>query len=81
MIMKYTIQQAKRDFDLGYLTNYSIERTAMELNSWRLILGKGNSLGILVDHRTKQERLFKTADAAISALESIGFKVNQLGYK
>ena len=80
MIMKYTIQQAKRDFELGYLKNYQVERCPMRLNQWRVyVFDLGDNQGVLVDFRTKNERHFKSIDAAVSALESIGFEINILG--
>ena len=72
-----TMAQAKRDFQIGYLTKYHMERAPMAAG-WMLYLGEGNAAGWLVDARTKEPRTFKTLDSAVSALESIGFKVNCL---
>lgn len=72
-----TMAQAKRDFQIGYLTKYHIERVPMA-SGWMLYLGEGNAAGWLVDARTKEPRIFKTLDSAVSALESIGFEVNRL---
>ena len=78
--MKYTIQQAKRDFELGYIRSFRVERAPMEYQTWRVYLfDMGDNQGVLVDFRTKNERHFKTIDAAVSALESIGFEINLLG--
>ena len=71
----YTMQQAKRDFEMGYLTKYSIEKTQLNINAWRIILSQGNTLGVLVDARSKEQRYFKTLDGAVSTLEDIGFRV------
>lgn len=45
---------------------------------WLLHLGEGNAAGWLVDARSKEPRVFKTLDSAVSALETIGFQVNIL---
>lgn len=73
-----TLAQAKRDFQIGYLTKYHMERAPMA-NGWMLHLGEGNAAGWLVDARSKEPRIFKTVDSVVSALESIGFEVNRLG--
>lgn len=72
-----TMAQAKRDFQIGYLTKFHIERTQMK-EGWILHLGEGNAAGWLVDARSKEIRIFKTLDSVISAVESIGFEVNIL---
>lgn len=75
--MANTAAQAKRDFSIGYLTTYRIER-AVWTEGWMLYLGERNAAGYLVDARTKETRVFKTLDAVVSMLESIGFEVNTL---
>lgn len=75
--MANTAAQSKRDFSIGYLTTYRIERATMG-GGWLLHLGQGNAAGYLVDARTKEPRLFKTLDAVVSMVESIGFEVNAL---
>lgn len=72
-----TMAQAKRDFAIGYLTVYRVTRLPMS-REWGLQLGEGNGRGWLIDARTGAGRAFKTLDAAISALEQIGFEVNEL---
>lgn len=72
--MMNTLGQAKRDFDLGYLTKYRIERSPMG-EGWMVHLGEGNAAGWLVDARTKEPRVFKSLDSAVSTLEQIGFRV------
>lgn len=78
--MFYTMADAKRDFKMGYLAQYVIERNALAAG-WRVKLGpeRNQVLHPLVDARTKQWRLFKSLDAAVSSLEEIGFEVNILG--
>lgn len=73
-----TLAQAKRDFEIGYLTEFELRRWPLAGLGWFVWLGKGNAAGWLVDARSKQPREFKTLDAAISAVESIGFKVEEL---
>lgn len=73
-----TMAQAKRDFQIGYLTKYHIERAPLS-TGWMLYLGEGNAAGWLVDARSKEARVFKTLDSVVSALESIGFEVSRLG--
>lgn len=73
-----TLAQAKRDFEIGYLTDFELRRLPLAGLGWFVWLGKGNAAGWLVDARSKQPREFKTLDAAISAVESIGFKVEEL---
>lgn len=75
--MLNTMAQAKRDFEIGYLTKYSLEREPMG-NGWRVHLGEGMAQGYLSDARTKQPRVFKSLDSAVNALEDIGFKVHYL---
>jgi len=78
--MYYTMADAKRDFKMGYLAQYLIERNILSPGWWVKIGPERNKvLHPLVDARTKQWRLFKSLDAAVSALEEIGFKVNVLG--
>lgn len=74
----HTMAQAKRDFTIGYLTRWHIERVPMG-GGWRVELGTGNGRGWLADARTKEPRVFKSLDGAVSAVEQIGFEVNFLG--
>ena len=73
-----TMAQAKRDFEIGYLTAARLKRWPLMGSGWFVWLGEGMGAGWLADARTKQPREFKSADAAISALEQIGFEVNEL---
>lgn len=75
-----TMALARRDFEMGYLKDWRIERSPLQ-NGWNIYLyGTGvSSRGPLVDSRTKQPRLFKTLEAAISILEEIGFQVLAIG--
>jgi len=78
-----TMAQAKRDFGIGYLRGFSILRDVADMSGnprgWNLDLEDINGRrGFLVDARTKTVRVFKTLDAAVAALEEIGFQVNGL---
>lgn len=73
-----TMAQAKRDFEIGYLTEFELRRWPLAGLGWFVWLGKGNAAGWLVDARTKEPREFKSLDSAVSALESIGFRIEQL---
>lgn len=75
--MDWTSAQAKRDFAIGYLTDFSITRACLA-EGWSLLLRGGMARGHLVDAHDKQPRVFKTLDAAVRELERIGFKVEGL---
>jgi hypothetical protein len=73
----YTMAQAKRDFQRGYITGASLVAPLPSEGGWWVIVESSGGLepggSPLVDARTKQVRYFKTADAAINALHQIGF--------
>lgn len=74
-----TTPQAKRDFEIGYLTKWHIEKSPMG-ETWQVWLGAGMGAGWLVSQRDKTTpRQFKTLDAAVAAIEEVGFNVNYLG--
>jgi hypothetical protein len=80
MHTKWTVAQAKRDFEIGYLTDFSLERFALDAGAeWSVRLAGGSARGVLVDARNKEPRTFRSLDAAIAAIESIGFRVEGLG--
>jgi hypothetical protein len=74
--MNWTLEQAKRDFKLGYLESFHVERSAG--NGWLVCLKGGTVSGVLVDARDKKPRVFKSLDSAIATIERIGFKVESL---
>ncbi|MBX3617491.1 hypothetical protein [Nitrosomonas sp.] len=80
-MVKYTMNIAKRDFMMGYLKQYRIIKAPELMLSgswekrWHISLGYGETHGYLVDSRTKEPRLFKTLDAAVKALEDVGFNI------
>jgi hypothetical protein len=72
-----TVAHAKRNFEFGFLTGFSIDST---VGGWLLLLKqKGYSIDLpLLDARQNEPRIFKTLDAAVSAAESVGFDVKRL---
>ena len=74
----YTMELAKRDFSLGYLVSFEIHRQPLDKNGWMVVLSDGSNSGPLSDARSRQPRVFKTLDAAVSALEQVGFSVDLL---
>lgn len=76
-MMKYTLAQARRDFDVGYLNRWHVERAPMG-GGWYVHFGEGNGRGVLVDTRSHEPRAFRSLDSAISAIESTGFEVNAI---
>jgi hypothetical protein len=77
-MLKYTMDQAKRDFELGYLVKYEFHRVPLDKTGWLVVLSDGSNVGQLADARTKTPRVFKTLDAAINSVEQIGFSVDLL---
>lgn len=74
-----TMAEAKRDFDNGVLRCYRIVLTmGVKTVELEYLTRAGIGTDTLDDARTKKTRQFKTWDAAVSALEQIGFQVNAL---
>lgn len=78
-MVDWTMAQAKRDFGIGYLTGFQFERVALGSGLWLVRLSGGTARGVLVDARSKTWREFKSLDAAVAAVEQIGFRVDGLG--
>lgn len=76
-----TTAQAKRDFATGNIRAFKIIREIDRRVFVELLYTAASGIGTdhLDDARTKQTRMFKTTDAAISALEQIGFNCNVIG--
>lgn len=70
----YTMAQAKRDFERGYITGAVLVAPLPLDGGWWVMIEAVGGGGPLVDAKTKQVRYFKTSDAAISAVHQIGFK-------
>lgn len=76
MYSELTLAEAKRDFTRGMLTSYSIVRAMGSISvSLNVETSSFRAVATLVDARTKSIRHFKTIDAAVSALQQIGFQV------
>lgn len=73
-----TLSQAKRDFSIGYLKSFRLERRPMGRNWAVYLIAEGNGSGFLVDARRAEVREFSTLDAAVNVIEEIGFQVNAL---
>lgn len=73
-----TMAEAKRDRSNGFLTMYQVKRWSSRGTGWFVWLGTGNAAGWLEEARHREPREFKTLDAAVQALEQIGFSVDSL---
>jgi hypothetical protein len=71
---EWTVALAKRDFEVGQLKSFGFVRAPMG-SGWIVMLRGVGFRGPLVDARQGAVRVFKTMDAAISAVEGIGFQV------
>jgi len=74
----WTMAQAKRDFEIGYLTGFCFYRSVAAGEPWTIGLSGGSARGHLVDARTKSVREFKSLDAAVRAVEEVGFECKAL---
>lgn len=78
-----TTSEARRDFQHGLIRGFTIERVPMETRAIMVTLlytGRATKdREPLGDTRSKKARMFKTYDAAVSALEQIGFNVAVIG--
>ena len=73
----FTFANSKLLFHSGVLKSFSIDRT---IGGWLIYLN-GVQSGWVIDARTKQPRVFKSLDACVTSLETIGFTVDRLFYK
>jgi hypothetical protein len=76
--MQWTMANAKRDFAAGYLSGFELASLRPLVSVWIVRLQGPAGAGALVDARSKEAREFKTLDAAVRAIEEIGFQVNAL---
>lgn len=75
-----TMAESKRDFENGIIRGFRIERVMGKKVVVLLYVSRsGISEDWLDDARTKTARQFKTYDAAVSALEQVGFSVDVIG--
>ena len=73
----FTMAQAKRDFYSGHMETFHIQRVVLG-SGWWVWLKAGTIRGPLLSARGNEAREFKTLDAAVAAVEQIGFKVESL---
>lgn len=74
-----TLEQARRDYTQGKLGGAVLLRVPMSGHEWTVRLsGKRGDDGMLLDLRTLQPQVFGTLDAAVRALEAVGFRCDQL---
>lgn len=79
--MNLTMAEAKKDFERGYLTGFVLSSApSLEgVDGWWMFLNTDrNTQPVLVDAKSKQARVFRTVDAAISAARQIGFRADTL---
>ena len=78
----FTMAQAKRDFEMGYMETFNIQRETFcvlpQQPHWVVFLKAGTNRGPLLAARGGRAREFKTIDAAVAAIEQIGFRVEAL---
>ena len=74
-----TMDQARRDFAAGRLANAMLVRVPMSQSEWTIRLsGARGDTGMLLAVQNLEPQVFKTLDAAVKALEQIGFSFTQL---
>lgn len=79
IICNRTPEQARRAFATGELTAAALVRVPMTASSWTIRLsGAKAGNGMLLSVQTLEPQIFPTLDTAVSALESIGFTIDQL---
>lgn len=73
------MEQARRDFSAGRLSSALLVRVPMRHAAWtiRLSGAKGDS-GMLLSVQDLEPQVFTSLDAAVAALEQIGFSFTQL---
>lgn len=76
----WTVAAAKSDFTRGLLATAWIERNPMASTwcVWLKSIVATEREGQLIDAHKGSPREFKTVDAAVNAIEGIGFRVHQL---
>lgn len=74
-----TMEQARRDFAQGRLTNAVLLRVPMSAVEWTIRLsGAKGDAGLLLDVQTLEPQVFRSLDKAVRALEQIGVAFTQL---
>ncbi|MEO7496531.1 MAG: hypothetical protein ABIT83_10975 [Massilia sp.] len=74
-----TMEQARRDFAAGRLKSAALLRVPMRQCEWTLRLaGAKGDAGMLLEVKTLGSQVFTSLDAAVAAIEEIGFSFSQL---
>ena len=74
-----TMEQARRDVAAGRLQGAVLLRVPMSAADWTVrLLGAKGDAGMLLDVKTLEPQVFSSLDAAVRALEQIGFGFTQL---
>lgn len=74
-----TMEQARRDFAQGRLTNAVLLRVPMSAGEWTIrVSGAKGDAGLLLDVHTLEPQVFRSLDKAVRALEEIGVAFTQL---
>ena len=82
IVCNRTLEQAKRDFATGKLSNAILLRVPMSRSEWQLqLLGARGDSGMLLALPSLDTQVFASLDAAVRIIEQIGFTVEQLKIK
>ena len=73
-----TMEQARRDFAQGRLTGAVLVRVPMSRDWTVRLSGTKGDAGMLLDVQTLEPYVFHSLDAAVAAIEQIGFPFTQL---
>jgi hypothetical protein len=73
----WTLKQAKRDYEIGYLDSFGITR-CHDMDGWMVRFNAGSRHGYLVDSRTHQPRIFLSLHSVVRTVESVGFSIHDL---
>jgi len=74
-----TMEQARRDFAAGRLGNAVLVKVPMRQAEWTIRLsGAKGDTGMLLAVQNLEPQVFTSLDAAVKALEQIGFSLTQL---
>lgn len=74
-----TMEQARRDYAAGRVVSAVLVRVPMSQTGWTIRLsGAKGDTGMLLSVQDLQPQVFASVDAAVSAIEQIGFSFSQL---
>lgn len=82
IVCNRTLEQARRDFAAGKISNAILLRVPMSRGEWQLQLqGARGDSGMLLAVPSLDTQVFTSLDAAVHTMEQIGFTVEQLKIK